>query len=384
MTLTRANIVLVSVGLSMLGLVMIYSATYREYDAAYLWIRALHLALGLGTFIVVSRLQYTSWRKAAPALYFLIFVVLVLVLIPGLGKEVGGARRWFDLGPLSVQPAEFAKLVAVLVTACAVSRLPPGSGLPLRSLAAVGALFLLVLLEPDFGTSVVLLAGVAGTLWASELATKPLLVSGAAGFVALVLVMLAEPYRRERFAAFLDPWAQADGDGYQVVQSLVAIKSGGFFGAGAGAGAQGSAVPEIGTDMMFALVAEELGLIGMIGVILAFCYLVLSGFRISLAAPTVLARCMAAGISTMFAFQATFNIGAAMGVLPLAGMTLPFLSYGGSNLIVCFAATGALYRIAKDCERAHGISPSTRRKPTDTNSRRRNGRTRDPRAMRGR
>ncbi len=384
MTLTRANIVLVSVGLSLLGLVMIYSATYREYDATYLGIRLLHLALGLGTFVVVSRLQYTSWRKAAPALYFLIVVVLVFVLIPGVGKEVGGARRWFDLGPLSLQPAEFAKLVAVLVTACAVSRLPPGSGLPLRSLAAVGALFLLVLLEPDFGTSVVLLAGVAGALWASELATKPLLLSGAVGFLALVLVMLAEPYRRARFAVFLDPWAQADGDGYQIVQSLVAIKSGGFFGAGAGAGAQGPTVPEIGTDMMFALVAEELGLLGMIGVILAFCYLVLSGFRISLAAPTVLARCVAAGFSTMFAVQATFNIGAAMGVLPLAGMTLPFLSYGGSSLIVCFAATGALYRIAKDGERAHGVSPSKRRKPTDTNSRRRYRRTRDPRAMRGR
>ena len=381
MTSVRANIVLVSVSLALLGLVMVYSATYRDHGTIYLWTRLGHLVLGLGTLVLVSRVRYTTWRKAAPALYVLILLALVLVLVPGVGVKIGGARRWFDLGLFSFQPAEFAKLVAVLVTSCVVARLPKGSGLPLKALAAVGLLFLLVLVEPDFGTSVVLLAGVTGALWASELSTRSLLLSGAIGFVLLVGVMLAAPYRRERFMVFLDPWAQADGDGYQIVQSLIAIKAGGIFGAGAGAGAQGPAVPEIGTDMMFALVAEELGLLGMVLVILAFGYLVLSGFRISLQAPTVLARCVAAGLSTMLAVQATFNIGAAMGVLPLAGMTLPFLSYGGSSLIVCFAATGALYRISKDGERARNVTP----KPTaNTNSRRRNGRTRDPRAVRGR
>ncbi len=382
MTSVRANIFLLSVGLALLGLVMVYSATYRDYSEVYLWTRLGHLALGLGAFALVSCVRYTSWRKAAPVLYLLVLAVLVLVLVPGFGKEVGGARRWFDLGPLSLQPAEFAKLVAVLVTACAVARLPRGAGLPLKPLAAVGVLFLLVFVEPDFGTSVVLLSGVVGALWASELATRSLLVSGALGFVVLVGMMLAAPYRRARFMVFLDPWAQADGSGYQIVQSLVAIKAGGMFGAGAGAGAQGPAVPEIGTDMMFALVGEELGLLGMVAVILAFVYLVLSGFKISLSAPTVMARCVAAGLSTMFAVQATFNIGAAMGVLPLAGMTLPFISYGGSSLIVCFAAVGALYRISKDSERAREITPKPR--ATNTNSRRRYGRTRDPRALRGR
>ena len=220
-----------------------------------------------------------------------------------------------------------------------------------------GVLFALVLVEPDFGTSVVLVAGAAGVLWSSELRTSDLVLSAVAALVALAGVMWLAPYRRERFMAFLDPWTVADGSGYQVVQSMVAIKAGGFFGSGAGAGAQGPAVPELGTDMIFALIGEELGLFGMVGVIAAFGFITLAGFRISLRAPSVMGRCMAASLTTMLAVQAIFNIGAAMVVLPLAGMTLPFISYGGSSLLVCFAAVGILYRISEDSERARVARP---------------------------
>ena len=160
---------------------------------------------------------------------------------------------------------------------CSVARVPPGAGLPLRPLAAIGVLFALVLVEPDFGTSVVLVAGAAGVLWSSELRTSDLVLSAVAALVALAGVMWLAPYRRERFMAFLDPWTVADGSGYQVVQSMVAIKAGGFFGSGAGAGAQGPAVPELGTDMIFALIGEELGLFGMVGVIAAFGFITLRG-----------------------------------------------------------------------------------------------------------
>jgi cell division protein FtsW len=266
----------------------------------------------------------------------------------------------------------------VLALSCGVSRLPPGSGLPLRPLAAAGLLFLLVLVEPDFGTSVVLLAGAAGVLWASELRTRDLLLCGVAASVVLFAVMLLAPYRRERFITFLDPWAAADGSGYQVVQSMIAIKAGGFFGSGAGAGTSGASVPELGTDMIFALIGEELGLLGMVAVIAAFGFITLGGFRISLRAPSVMARCLAAGLTTMLAVQAVFNIGAAMGVLPLSGMTLPFISYGGSSLLVCFAAVGILCRISEDSERARVAERSA-----DPDRRRRYGRARDPRALRG-
>jgi cell division protein FtsW len=378
----RANLFFVSLGLSLLGLVMVYSATYREFGTHYLLQRGAHVALGVVVFLLASRVRYTAWRRYAPALYLAVLACLVLVLIPGIGTEVGGARRWLDFGPLSLQPGEFAKLAAVLTLGCAAARVPPGSGLPLRPLAAVGVLFALVLVEPDFGTSVVLLAGAAGVLWASELRTGDLILSAVVAFVVLLGVMWLAPYRRERFMTFLDPWAVADGSGYQVVQSIIAIKAGGFFGSGAGAGAQGTAVPELGTDMIFALIGEELGLFGMVVVIAAFGFVTLAGFKISLRAPTVLGRCVAAGLTTMLAVQAIFNVGAAMVVLPLAGMTLPFISYGGSSLMVCFAAVGILYRISEDSERAREAKPRAR-KTANTYRRRGYGGARDTRALRG-
>ncbi|MDQ3508466.1 MAG: putative lipid II flippase FtsW [Actinomycetota bacterium] len=380
MTSLRANMFFVALGLSLLGMVMVYSATYRGYGAEYLAIRGGHVALGVLVFFAASRVRYTAWRKHAMWVYFGVLAALVLVLVPGVGQEVGGARRWFDFGLISLQPAEFAKIAAVLTLACALARVPPGSGLPVRPLAAVGVLFILVLVEPDFGTSVVLLAGVAGALWASEVRTRDLVLCGAGGFLALFLVMLVEPYRRQRFMTFLDPWSVADGSGYQVVQSMVAIKAGDFFGSGAGGGGQAPVVPEIQTDMIFALIGEELGLAGMMVVIGCFAFLAVAGFRISLHAPTVMGRCLAAGLTTMICVQAVFNMGAVMVVLPLAGITLPFISYGGSSLIACFAMVGILYRISEDSERAREAKP---RRSTHNDSRGRDRGTRDPRALRG-
>ncbi len=384
MTALRTNLFFVALGLSLLGVVMVYSATWRFSGTEILFVRLAHLALGIGAFLVVSRVRYTVWRKYANILYGVVLVGLVLVLIPGIGVRVNGSSRWLDVGFMSLQPSEFAKIAAVVYLSCALARLKPGSGLPLKPLAAVGVLFGLVLIEPDFGTSVILLTGVAGALWASEVRTKDLLLSGLAAVGALAAVMLLAPYRRERFLTFLDPWAVADTSGYQNVQAMIAIKSGGIFGSGPGSGGQGANVPEIGTDMIFALVGEELGLLGMIGVIAAFCFIALAGVKIALEAPSVMARCVATGLTTMLVLQAVFNMGAAMVVLPLAGMTLPFVSYGGSSLLVCFAAVGLLYRISEDSERAREIKPRRSRQATArADSRRRNGRPRDPRAVRG-
>ncbi len=255
----------------------------------------------------------------------------------------------------------------------------------MAAMLAVGLVFGLVLVEPDFGTSVVIAAGAAGVLWASELRTRDLLFGGAAALAALVGAMFLEPYRRDRFLTFLDPWSVSDGPGYQIVQSMIAIRSGSYLGTGAGAGKGGTLIPEVHTDMIFALIGEELGLLGMICVIGAFAFMVLTAFKISLDAPSVMARCLAAGLATMLAVQATFNIGAAMGVLPLAGMTLPFVSYGGSSIIVCFAAVGILYRISEDGEIAREASRPRKagRGAEGPDRRRRDGGTRDPRALRG-
>jgi cell division protein FtsW len=385
-TALRTNLFAVALGLSLLGNVMVYSAT-KEYGTHYLVVRFAHLALGVVAFFAAKQVRYTSWRKITPVFYFAVLLSLILVLFPGLGTEVRGARRWFDLGPWSLQPGEFAKLAAVLLLSCAVARARPGSGLPAWPMLGVGLLFGLVLIEPDFGTSVVVVAGAAGVLWASELRTRDLLVFGGLAFAALVVMMLLAPYRRDRFLTFLDPWSVSDGSGYQIVQSMVAIKAGSFLGAGAGAGEGGVAIPEAQTDMIFALIGEELGLLGMVAVIGAFSFLTLASFKIALKAPSVMARCLAAGLATIFAVQTTFNVGAAMGSVPLAGITLPFVSYGGSSTLVCFAAVGILYRISEDGEKAREAKPrrvsSSAERVTDLDRRRRNRGTRDPRALRG-
>jgi cell division protein FtsW len=385
----RTNLFVVALALALFGNVMVYSATAKDYGTHYLVVRSAHVAFGVVAFLMVKRVRYTSWRKIAPAFYLVVLASLVLVLIPAFGTEVGGARRWFDLGPVSVQPAEFAKLAAIFLLSCAVARARPGTGLPLRPIAGVGLLVLLVFLEPDFGTSVVIAAGAAGVLWASELRTGDLLLAGAAAFVALVGMMFLEPYRRDRFLTFLDPWSVSEGSGYQIVQSMVAIKAGSFFGAGTGAGEGGVAVPEVQTDMIFALIGEELGLMGMVAVIGAFGFLTIASFKIALDAPSVMARCLTAGLATMLAVQTSFNIGAAMGAFPLAGMTLPFVSYGGSSIIICFFAVGILYRVSEDGERAREVGTRKKRtnggkgRPASLDRRRRNGGTRDPRALRG-
>jgi cell division protein FtsW len=383
-TSLRMNLFTVALGLSLLGNVMVYSATSKEYGTQYLVVRFAHLTLGVLAFFVAKQVRYTAWRKVMPAFYLVVLVSLILVLIPGIGTEVGGARRWFDLGPMSLQPAEFAKLAAILLLSCAVARTRSGSGLPVWPVLAVGLLFGLVLIEPDFGTSVVIAAGAAGVLWASELRTINLLAFGGVAFAALFGVMLLEPYRRDRFLTFLDPWSVSDGSGYQIVQSMVAIKAGSFFGTGAGAGVGDVSIPEAQTDMIFALIGEELGLLGMVSVIGAFAFLALAGFKIALNAPSVMARCLAAGLATIFAVQATFNLGAAMGSVPLAGITLPFVSYGGSSVLICFAAVGILYRISEDGEKAREAKPrKTSKRPTRLDRRRRDGGARDPRALRG-
>jgi cell division protein FtsW len=385
----RTNLFVVALALALFGNVMVYSATAKDFGTHYLVVRSAHVAFGVVAFLVAKRVRYTSWRKIAPVFYFVVLASLVLVLIPAFGTEVGGARRWLDLGPASVQPAEFAKLAAIFLLSCAVARARPGSGLPLRPIAGVGLLVVLVFLEPDFGTSVVVAAGAAGVLWASELRTGDLLLAGAAAFVALVGMMFLEPYRRDRFLTFLDPWSVSDGSGYQIVQSMIAIKAGSFFGAGTGAGDGGVAVPEVQTDMIFALIGEELGLLGMVAVIGAFGFLTIASFKLALDAPSVMARCLTAGLATMLAVQTSFNIGAAMGAFPLAGMTLPFVSYGGSSMIVCFVTVGILYRISEDGERAREVGTREKRTtggkggPASLDRRRGNGGTRDTRALRG-
>ena len=270
----------------------------------------------------------------------------MLVVAP----PINGARRWFLLGPISVQPSEIAK-VAVCVWACALLARRPAPrtmGELLKPLGLVVGLFsILVLLEPDLGTTIALCIMVGGILVVSEV---PLRLLALAGSVALALGAAAiylEPYRRARLLSFIDPWQDPQGAGFQTVQAIIGMGSGGITGEGLGQGiSKIFYLPEAHTDMIFAIVGEELGLIGSTAVIAAFAVFAWAGFRIALRCRDPFGKRLAAGITTLVCGQAAVNLCAVLGIAPLTGIPLPFVSYGGSSLIVLLACVGVLLNIA--------------------------------------
>jgi len=352
-------IVSVVLGLLLLGLVMVGSAsvTIAERQAAdpfiYLERQFLSAALGLGLAVAMLAVPMSLWERAAPLLLAAGFVLLVLVLVPGIGHEVNGSRRWIRLGPLNFQPSEIAR-VALLAYTCAYAvrfqEALSGSWQGFfKPLAMLGVAAGLLLLEPDFGAAVVLLATgivvlfLAGARWRDFLAIAG---AGAAGVAALALT--AE-YRVRRLTAFMDPWADPYDAGFQLTQSLIAIGRGEWLGVGLGSSVQKlSYLPEAHTDFVFAVMAEELGLLGVAGALVLFLMLVLRSLRLSrLAADAGLPfhACMAAAFGVWLGLQAFINIGVNMGLLPTKGLTLPFFSYGRSSLLVTLAWTGVLLRI---------------------------------------
>jgi len=348
-------LVLVTLALVAFGLVMVYSATSARATVGggdpmtYLTRQAVYAVIGAAALIVLSRTGYRGLRPLAPTLVVGSLVLLAAVLV--LGPSVNGARRWIPLGPLTFQPSEVAKLALCVWLAAHLSRRPAPQ--TLRELARpIGALTLLfcvlLLAEPDLGTAVALALIVGGVLLASGAPTGLLLRSGALvvalGFAAIWL----EPYRRARILGFLNPWDDAQGSGFQSVQALIGLGSGGFFGVGLGEGVQKVFyLPEAHTDMIFAVVGEELGLLGttfLIGCYAAFAY---AGLKLAMLAQDPFAKRLAAGVTVLVCGQAAFNLAAAVGIAPVTGVPLPFVSYGGSSLIVSLAAVGILLNIGR-------------------------------------
>ena len=270
----------------------------------------------------------------------------MLVVAP----PVNGARRWFLLGPISVQPSELAK-VAVCVWACALLArrpTPRSMGELLKPLGIVVGIFcVLVLLEPDLGTTIALCLMVGGILVVSNVPARLLLLAGTLSLFLGAAAIYMEPYRRARFFSFLDPWQDPQGAGFQTVQAIIGMGSGGITGEGLGQGiSKIFYLPEAHTDMIFAIVGEELGLIGSTLVIAAFGVFAWAGFRIALRCRDPFGKRLAAGITTLVCGQAAVNLCAVLGIAPLTGIPLPFVSYGGSSLIVLLASVGVLLNIA--------------------------------------
>lgn len=339
------------------GLVMVYSASSAtalldDGDPAALAVRqVVFAALGLGAFVLFSRLHPRHLRAAAGLALVGAGVLLLAVLVPGVGTVANGSRRWIVLGPVQVQPSELAKLALVLWLAVFLARAPRRLERTQRigpPLIVTGLLAALVLLEPDLGSAVLLVAVALAMLVVAGVPGRTLALVGAAVAALAALAIAVEPYRRERLLAFLDPWADPGGSGFQIVQAELALGSGGVSGVGLGDGLQKVFyLPEAHTDMIVATVGEELGLLGVIGLVAVIGVVVVSGFRIALAARDLHQQLLAAGISTLIAVQAAVNLGAVLGLLPVTGVPLPFVSYGGSSLVVFCASAGILVQIGR-------------------------------------
>ena len=363
-------LVLVTTALVLFGLVMVYSATSGSAalgNANPLGVvekQVIYALIGVGLLVVVSRLPLEQLRALAPTLVVAALVLCVGVL--AVGASVNGARRWITVGPLVFQPSELAKLAIVVWTASYLSRRPAPR--TLKELARpLGFLVLgfagLVLVEPDLGTALTLLMVVGAILLVSG--TRMSLLASAYGIVFALAAIAAwsSPYRRDRLLTFLDPWKDPTGAGLQNVQALISFGSGGIFGRGLGQGIEPlHYLPEAHTDMMFAVVGEELGLVGVVLMLMAFCAFGYAGIRLAIACRDPFAKRLAAGITALVCGQAAINMAAAVGLAPLTGIPLPFVSYGGSSLVVLLVGVGVLLNIARDGGRAAVAVPDRGRR----------------------
>jgi cell division protein FtsW len=352
--LEQRLLILVTLGLVAFGLVMVFSATSAsaalgEGDPMrFLVKQGLYAGAGLVLLAVFTRVDYHALRPLAPLLLAVAFVGCVAVL--AIAPSINGAQRWFLVGPISIQPAEIAKL-AVLVWACAVlSRrpVPTTLGELLKPVGIVVAVFgALIVIEPDLGTTIALFVMIAGILLVSGVPLRLFALTATLALGAGALAIWMEPYRRERLFSFLDPWKDAQGAGFQNVQAIIGMGSGGITGEGLGQGIQKvNFLPEAHTDMIFAVVGEELGFVGSSLVIAAFAVFAWAGFRVALQCRDPFGKRLAAGITTLICGQAAVNLAAVLGIAPLTGIPLPFVSYGGSSLLVLLCCVGVLLNIA--------------------------------------
>ena len=352
--LEQRLLVLVTLGLVAFGLVMVFSATSASAalgagdPMTFLVKQGAYALAGLLLLAVASRFDYHRLRALAPILLVGALVLCLAVLV--VGPPINGARRWFLLGPISVQPSEIAKIAICIWTCALLARRPTPRtmGELMKPLGIVVSLFsVLILLEPDLGTTITLGIMVAGILLVSEVPLRLLALAGSIALVLCAAAIYMEPYRRARFLTFIDPWQDPQGAGFQTVQAIIGMGSGGITGEGLGQGiSKIFYLPEAHTDMIFAIVGEELGLIGSTAVIVAFGVFAWAGFRIALRCRDPFGKRLAAGLTTLVCGQAAINLFAVLGIAPLTGIPLPFVSYGGSSLIVLLTAVGVLLNIA--------------------------------------
>lgn len=362
MTRTRKDpdfaIFLVVLILLAIGLVMVFSASFiiaeEQHGDPFHFLRrqTIWVLFGLSGMLFFANFSYWNLRKMTPIILILSFVLLVAVYIPGVGIEINDARRWIGAGGFMFQPSEFMRLVMVIFTAAYLS----SKGVYFQDfwsssfvpLFFVGLAFLLILKQPDFGTAVIITATTVIAIFAAGMPIKHLLAISAIGLPATTFFMIGEKYRRQRLFSFIDPWEDKLGAGYQLIQSLYAFGSGGLFGVGLGRSRQKlHYLPEAQNDFIFAVIGEELGLIGAVVILLLFFILIWRGFKISLMAPDLFASLLAVGITVMIGLQVLINIGVVTGSIPVTGLNLPLISAGGSSVFFTLCGIGILLNISR-------------------------------------
>jgi len=379
------------------GAVMVYSASSARNvlqgggnGTQYLVRTVIFGAIGLGVMQLMSRRGVELLRQLTPLLLIGSFGLLLLVLVPGIGISVNGARRWIGPGTLSFQPSELMKLSLILYVAQYLAsnprRIRTFKGMVSPLVIVTGAAALLVAAEPDLGTALVICMSVSALLVAAGVPMRYLGYLAAGGAVLVVMLVLVQPYQQARLTAFLDPWASASTSGFQSVQGQIALGSGGLFGVGLGESVQKAFfLPEAHTDFILAVIGEELGSVGVSAVIALFGLIAWSGLRIARAATAPYAKLLATGLTSLILCQATLNIFVVLGIAPLTGVPLPFISYGPTNLTVMLAAVGLLLNVAEGSRaglrlvepssrsRRNASPPDRERDAADRDRRRRDG-----------
>ncbi|MBD1379932.1 stage V sporulation protein E [Metabacillus arenae] len=351
-------LVILTLLLLTIGLIMVYSAsavwaTYKFDDSFYFAKRQLLFAgVGVVAMFFIMNIDYWTWRTWAKVLIIVCFFLLIVVLIPGVGMERNGSRSWIGVGAFSIQPSEFMKLAMIAFLAKFLSENQKKitsfkKGL-VPSLGLVFIAFGMIMLQPDLGTATVMVGTCTVMIFIAGARISHFIALGLIGLGGFVGLVLSAPYRMKRITSFLNPWEDPLGSGFQIIQSLYAIGPGGLFGLGLGQSRQKFFyLPEPQTDFIFAILAEELGFIGGSFILLLFSLLLWRGIRIALGAPDLFGSFIAVGIIAMVAIQVMINIGVVTGLMPVTGITLPFLSYGGSSLTLMLMAVGVLLNVSR-------------------------------------
>ncbi len=352
------GILLVVLLLAATGMLMVYSTSSMyaldKFGTMHYFLKrhALYLGLGLGVMFVLMRVDYHILGKLVYPTYVLALGGLVAVFIPGIGKEVGEAKRWISLGPFGFQPAEFAKLSLILYLAYSLTKKKEKMGSFLigflSHVMAGGIYAVFIMLQPDFGTSVMVLTVLGFMLFIGGARLKYLAFAGVLSLLFFVFGVLTQPYRLKRILSFFNPWDDPQGSGYQAIQSFIAFGLGGVTGGGLGSSLQKLLfLPEAHTDFIFSIIGEELGLLGVLSVVACFVFFAVRGFRVSMRAPDLFGCYLAFGCTVLITFQAGVNMAVTVGLFPTKGLTLPFISYGGTSLVASLAAAGILLNVSR-------------------------------------